>query len=216
MSLFGQFPFGPGDLAYMGFASILSLLLIPVALLGLAIPYAVLYVKDRRNEEHDAEIGLKSALYYMLSLSILLILTGLTILVIDFLVEDKRAPAPTPRPSSEFSPVQRTAFALMVSGFAIGLFHLVVILGFTNDRRYPATRRVFVGWRLAICSLVVLVSFTVLVVQVFQKDVRWEDLKPVFGTLLVWGPAWLIHLLLMRFYGSNPVGGRLRRSAIED
>ena len=207
--------FGPESFAFLsGF--MIALALLPVALLGLAIPYAVLYVKDRRNEDHDSEIGLKSALYFMLSLSILLILTGLTILVVDFLLEDKRAQVPTPRPSGEFSPVQRNAFALMVSGFAIGLFHLVVILGFTNDRRYPATRRVFVGWRLAICSLVVLIAFTVLVVQVFQKDVRWDDLKPVFGTLLVWGPAWLIHLLLMRLYGTNPTGGRLRRPVIED
>jgi hypothetical protein len=207
-------PFGLDFLALLGFVSVVAVALIPTALLGLAFAYAVLYVKDRRNEERDPEIGLKSALYFMLSLSILLILAGLTVLVVDFLTEEDRLPAGMRR-SSEFSDVQRTAFAMMVSGFAIGLFHLVVILGFTNDRRFPATRRVFVGWRLAICSLIVFIAFTVLVVQVFQKTVAWKDLKPVFGTLLVWGPAWLIHLLLMRFYGSNPVS-RLRRSAIED
>jgi hypothetical protein len=209
-----MFPFGPDFLAVLGFVSVFALALIPTALLGLAFAYAVLYIKDRRNEEHDSEIGLKAALYFMLSLSILLILTGLTVLVIDFLTEEDRIPAGARR-SSEFTEVQRSAFAMMVSGFAIGLFHLVVILGFTNDRRYPATRRVFVGWRLAICSLIVFIAFTVLVVQVFQKTVTWKELKPVFGVLLVWGPAWLIHLLLIRFYGSAPTG-RLRRSAIED
>ncbi len=165
MPLFGQFPFGPSELA--GIGGLVALAFIPYLLLGLAVPYAVLYVKDRRNEEHDSEIGLKSALYFMLSLSILLILSGLTVLVVDFLTEEDRMPAAARR-SSEFSDIQRTAFAMMVSGFAIGLFHLVVILGFTNDRRYPATRRVFVGWRLAICSLIVLIAFTVLVIQVFQ------------------------------------------------
>src|SRR5262249_25160885 len=77
-------------------------------------------------------------------------------------------------------------------------------LGFTNDRRFPATRRVFVGWRLAIHSLVVLIAFTALVGQLFQKDPKWEDMKPFFGTLLVWVPSWLIHLLLLRFYGTAP------------
>jgi hypothetical protein len=206
-------PFGPIEF-FAGAASVVVIVGLAFALVGLALPYAVLYIKDRRNDEHDPEIGLKSALYFMLSLSILLILTGLTVLVIDFLTEEDRLGTGVRR-SSEFSDVQRTAFAMMVSGFAIGLFHLVVILGFTNDRRFPATRRVFVGWRLAICSLIVLVAFTVLVIQVFQKTVTWKELKPVFGTLLVWGPAWLIHLLLMRFYGSNPVS-RIRRSAIED
>jgi hypothetical protein len=212
MSLFGQFPFDPAALAGMG--GLVALAFVPYLLLGLAIPYTALYLKDRNNQEHDAEIGLKSTLYFMLSLSILLFLTGLTILVVDFLTEEDRV-GQAAKKVTEFTPIQRTAFAVMVSGFAIGLFHLVVILGFTNDRRYPATRRVFVGWRLAICSLIVLIAFTVLVIQVFQKDVAWKDLKFVFGVLLIWVPAWLIHLLLMRFYRSEPTG-RLRRSAIED
>ncbi len=190
-----------------------------ISLLGLAFVYAVLYLRDSRNEVHDPEIGLKAALYFMFSLSILLMLSGLTILIVDFLKDDKNAPSG--KPLADFNEAQRTAFAWMVSGFAIGLFHLVMILGFTNDRRFPATRRVFVGWRLAIHSVVVLVTFTTLVTQVFQRDVHWDDLKQVFGILLVWGPSWLIHLLLMRMYGSAPPVARLRppslrRDAEED
>ena len=41
------------------------------------------------------------------------------------------------------------------------------------------------GWRLAIHSLVVLVAFTVLVMQLFQKSVQFDEMKSVFGTLLV-------------------------------
>ena len=188
---------------------------IPIALLGLAIPYVVLYLRDGRNEEHDSEIGLKSALYFLFSLSILLILSGLTILVVDFLMDEK-GPFPAAKRLNDFSEAQRNAGGMMVAGFALGLFHLVVILGFTNDRRYPAARRVFVGWRLAIHSLVVLVAFTALVMQVFQRDVRWEDLKMLFGILLVWGPSWLIHLLLMRVYGSAARAPALRRPTLED
>ena len=187
----------------------------PIALLGLAIPYAVLYLRDSRNEEHDTEIGLKSALYFMFSLSILLALAGLTVLVVDFLSEEKGFSA-SAKSFTDFNANQRNGCAMIVSGFAIGLFHLVVLVGFTNTRRYPAARRVFVGWRLAINSLVVLAAFTALVVQVFQKDVSWDDLKVTFGVLLVWGPSWLIHLLLMRFYGSAVPPSRLRRPTLED
>src|SRR5207247_2518708 len=132
-----------------------------------------------------------SALYFMYSFSILLCLTGLTIIVIDYLLADQRA-ARVSNPLSDFSEAQRTGFAMIVSGLAIGLFHLVYILGFTNNRSFPATRRVFLGWRLAINSLVVLIAFTVLLIQVFQTKTTFDDLKTVFGTLLVWGPSWLI------------------------
>ena len=220
MPLFGaMFPFN--GLEFAGIAGMAMFASIP-ALLGLAIPYAVLYMRDSRNEEHDSEIGLKSALYFMLSLSILLILLGLTVLVVDFM-QDKTTsipsgpsspPMPTTRTTSEFTEAQRGGFAMMVSGFAIGLFHLVMILGFTNDRRFPATKRVFLGWRLAIHSMVVLIAFTTLVVIVFRKDVTWKDIRDVFAVLLVWAPSWLIHLMLMRVYGSS-VAPR-RRSALDD
>jgi hypothetical protein len=191
----------------------MAALSIPLVLLSLAIPYAVLYMRDSRNEEHDPEIGLKSAMYFMFSLSIILILVGLTVIVIDFLMDEK-GPAGA-KSAGDFNEMQRLGAAMMVSGFAVGLFHLVVILGFTNDRRFPAARRVFLGWRLAIHSLVVLGAFTILVVQVFQKDVNWDKLKPVFGVLLVWTPSWLAHLILIRYYRSAPIP-RLRRSPLED
>jgi hypothetical protein len=90
----------------------------------------------------------------------------------------------------------------------------VLILGFTNDRRYGDVKRVFVGWRFAICALTVLIAFTILVVQVFQKDVKFEHLKPVLGILLVWVPAWVVHLVLMRVYGApTTLGARDRPAA---
>jgi hypothetical protein len=187
---------------------------IPISLLALAFPYAVLYLRDSRNEDRDPEIGLKAALYFVFSLSILLVLSGLTIIIISLLLESE--PFGPNRSLSAFPQEVRAGFAMMVSGFAIGLFHFVVILGFTNDRRFPATRRVFVGWRLAIHSVVVLVAFTWLVIQVFQERVSWEELKPMFGILLVWGPSWLIHLLLMRFYGGTASLPRIRRPTLED
>jgi len=187
---------------------------IPIALLSLAFPYAVLYLRDSRSEDHDPEIGLKAALYFVFSLSILLVLSGLTVIIISLLMESESF-GPS-RSLSAYSQDLRIGFAMMVSGFAIGLFHFVIILGFTNDRRFPAARRVFVGWRLAVHSVVVLIAFTWLVIQVFQERVSWEELKPMFGILLVWGPSWLIHLLLMRFYGGTASLPRIRRPTLED
>jgi hypothetical protein len=188
---------------FESFLAALAMVGAPFALLGLALAYAVLHLRDSRNEEHDPEIGIKSALYFLFSLSILLILTGLTFIVVDLLREDKSTS--TSKTLSDFNEMQRNGFALIVAGFALGLFHLVFILGFTNDRRFPAVKRVFVGWRLAIHSLVVLVTFTILVIQMFQKSIDFESVKQTFGVLLVWGPSWLIHLILLRFYGSAPV-----------
>jgi hypothetical protein len=92
--------------------------LAPFALLGLAIPYAVLKSRDARAEEHDPEIGLKSALYFIFSLAILIVLTGLTVLVVDALMESedtsRNTPVfgqpPPPKPAKEFTEAQRVGW----------------------------------------------------------------------------------------------------------
>ena len=183
--------------------SFVVLALFPFLLLGLAIPYAILSLRNVQNEDTDQQIGLKSCLYFIFSLSILLVLTGMTVIVVDFMMEDRLTGSS--RKIADFNEAQRNGTALMVSGFVIGLFHLTSIIAFTNDRRFPATRRVFVGWRLAIHSLVVLAAFTVMMVQIFSVNVKWDSLKVPFGILLVWAPSWLIHLLLLNLYGGAVV-----------
>src|SRR4051794_33367841 len=98
---------------------LMVLSLSPFVLLGLAIPYAILKLKDARGIEHDPQIGLKAVLHFVWSLCILLFLTGLTTLVID-LITEKASPPPTPfgrvaviQPSSGFNDTRRTATALM-------------------------------------------------------------------------------------------------------
>ena len=53
--------------------------LLPFFLLGLAIPYAILHSRDSRGLERDPQLGLKTALYFFYSVSILMVLTGLSI-----------------------------------------------------------------------------------------------------------------------------------------
>jgi hypothetical protein len=174
-------------------------------LFGLAIPYLVLSLRDGQNEQRDPEIGLKSALYFMFSLSVLLVLAGLTAVVVDALDE---------RYAYDLTEAQRNGFAMIISGIAFGLFHLFIIMGFTNDRRFPATRRVFVGCRLAVHGLVVMTTFTILVIQVFQPSIGFKELRPILGVLMVWGPSWIVHLVLLRIYRSNSPS-RLRRRVDE-
>src|SRR3989442_1307721 len=109
VSFLQEMQFFGGGIAVVGLAFLLF---------GLAVPYVVLSLRDGQNEERDPEIGLKSALYFMFSLSILLALTGLTFIVVDAL-EDRGSSSM----SADFTDAQRNGFAMIVSAFAFGLFH---------------------------------------------------------------------------------------------
>src|SRR6516162_3438017 len=93
----GAHPCPPGAVAMNAFGgrffeeilagTMVFTVVLPFVLLALAIPYAVLYLRDSRNEEHDPEIGLKATAYFMFSLSILLVLSGLTVIVIVYVLD---------------------------------------------------------------------------------------------------------------------------------
>ena len=184
------------DLFYLfSTMAVFALAATPVALLSFAIPYALLRMQDARNETNDPQLGLKAVLYFTFSLGVLLFLTGLNILLYDFIRE---------RPAGGFgrsmwNQDQRNGAALVVVGIAVCLGHLVLILAYTNDLSRPGTRRMFVGYRLAILAVVSLAAFTMLIVTLFQENVKYEDLKLSFSMLVVWGVAWVVHLLLLRF-----------------
>jgi hypothetical protein len=201
--------------------SVLFIALVPALLLGLAIPYAVLALRDSREVERDPQVGWKAALYFIFSLCLLQVLTGLTVFIYDLLDGAPApliAPAPPPQPWQQFpnqvqppfrtgpavrppwSPTasQRTAVGLAFAGFVLGGFHLFLIHMASNAQRFPAARRVFLGARLAVHSLIVMGAFTVLIILMMDLEgVRWESLKPVVVTLVVWGPSWMIHLILL-------------------
>jgi hypothetical protein len=182
----------------------------PVLLLGLAIPYAILKVRDARSEDSDSEIGLKSALYYGFSLGILLSLAGLTFLVYQLF--EVSMPTNVAPPSTKMAQNTRVGLGLLASGIPTAVTHLVLILGMTNDRRYPDVRRIFVGWRLVIHGIVVLTAYTYFMVLLFFEDlanVDMSDLRLPMSVLLVWLPSWLIHLVLLRVY-QRSVMPRLR------
>lgn len=176
--------------------------LVPFLLLGLAIPYAILHSRDSRDVERDPQLGLKTALYFFYSVSILMILTGLTVIVVD-LFQELQLFGPVgfgrgPRPGGSFNSAKRFGASLVFAGFTFGLVQFILIHMATNDRRWPLPRRVFGGWRLAVSGLVVLLTFTGLVVNLFQENMQIDTLQDFIAILGVWSPAWLIDLVLLR------------------
>jgi hypothetical protein len=183
------------DLELLTGQALLLLVLLP-ALLALAIPYAVLALRDSRSVVRDPQVGWKAVLYFTFSLCILMALFAVTLLVIEQLTNLSSAPRFVGGPG--LSQQQRTAFASLTSAILIGLVHLFLIHSASNPRRFPAARRIFLGCRLAVHSLVVLGAFTVLVYLFYQPTVDTDALKTPLGVLLVWVPSWLCHLLLLR------------------
>jgi hypothetical protein len=187
---------------FYGLSAIYAITLAPVFLLGLAIPYAILRVRDAQMERRDDQVGIKAGLYFFLSLAVYLILGGSTVIAIDLTKEKTHA---QPQPEAIARMLDANAFealrfggALIVSGALLLAVHFALIRFMTNDARFPATRHVFNGWRFAISGFVVMITFTSLVVFVFQKDIGTIDPKrAALATLFVWCPAWLIDLALL-------------------
>jgi hypothetical protein len=174
-------------------------------LLGFAITYGVLRLRDSRNVESDPALGFKAALHFIYTFCILIFLTGLTVVTIDLL---ERSPLfghmhmrqqPFRRAADDFlSPALRFALPMMLTSLLVGVVHFYLIRTYTDNRRWPETRRAFIGWRFVIASVVVLFSLTALSIVLFQQQFSAEAVKVFLGTLIVWGPAWLLHLVLMQ------------------
>jgi hypothetical protein len=179
-----------------------ALILSGSMLISLAIPYVVLRMRDKGSPSPDPQIGIKSALYYFFSVGIILVLTGLTTLVMDVLV-GKGPPAP----GGGLNDFQRASLGVMTAGMICAFLHLGLIKGMTDDRN-PMARRIFAGWRLAIHGMVVVITITILLGVVFQKDFGGDSMKDfrkqLLGILLVWVPSWLLHLVLVGIY-SRPL-----------
>ena len=155
-----------------------AIAIFPVAIAGLAVAYIGLRIRDAKADPPDPELGVKAAFYTFLTAGILLALTGLSLSIIDFLGEafegkhpkqqqlpfnpqfnPRQLPPPPPppqqqQPNDPFDRVsQRAAWPLVISGILCSLVSLLLIKAGTNDARFPAARRTFVGLRLVIAGL---------------------------------------------------------------
>jgi hypothetical protein len=193
-------------------SSILPLLFLPYLLLLLAFPYAVLRLRDAQNRTPDPQLGFKAALQFFFSLAILLILTGITIIVVDAILQIGQLPRQPPVKGfpkigeREFpNAAQRVAGALVVAGILFAGVFLLLILALTGGPSPSPARRTFLGARCAVHGLVVMISLTALLVVFFIKTEPginetniWEVRKTLIAILLVWGPSSVIHFSLFR------------------
>src|SRR5262249_6694551 len=205
-------------------------------LIGLAVAYLCLRVRDARADPPDPELGIKSGYYFFLTAGTFLALAGITISVIDLLDDafggkqqqqqqinpqfnphGRFGPPPQARAHGPFDSVsQRIAWPLVISGVLFSLVSVVLIKVGTNDARFPSVRRTFVGLRMAVSGLVVMIGVSFLVLLLFQKPV--PEMRPfayAVGLIAVWLPTTLIHVFLMKQYGKLPyfVPPKFKKSA---
>ncbi len=177
-----------GELRLAAYGGALVLFL----LVSLGVLYLVLRQQDARGERHDPQLGLKTVLQFFYSVSMLILLAGLAVLADDLARTD----------AAFLSRQQRLGFALAFAGLLFAcLYWLLLRLG-TNDAQWPAARQMFAGWRLAIHSFVVLFAATVLLVELFKEPhLRGEAHRTCFAVLCIWAPSWLLHIVLVWWYG---------------
>jgi hypothetical protein len=203
-------------------------LLAPLLLLALALPYVALRLRDSQNRDPDPQLGFRTAQYFFFSLGVLLALTGLSSIVVDLVqqaLEPQRGglvvPAPfgqPNRPRGEFpNDAQRTGAAMILSGLLFAGLHFSLVLLLTRERRRPSpTRRMFLGCRFAVHGIVVLIALTGLLIVVFQRsdpgrDFILTELRNFFiGVLFVWLPSWGVHFVLLRLASVSPSSYRDR------
>jgi hypothetical protein len=210
----------------------LAVLFVVLALAVFAIPvlalaYVALRVQDAAREEPDPRLGMKAAFHAVHSFSVLLVLVGLSILTVDLLngalggrpnapgAPNPFGPPPAARAGDGPGAAKRTAAGLIVSG---GLFGLTfwACLTRTNDAARRSVRRVFVGGRMALCLLVVLIAVTGLLVTLFQKTPDDGAMEALVGTLLVWLPAAGVHMALFAANMGAPRRPRRRPEPEDD
>jgi hypothetical protein len=186
--------------------------LIPPALLGLAVPYSILRL--RNEEPADPQLGIKAAVQYFYSVAILIAMTGLTIVAVDLIAGE--APDFQQNDFNDFdgfgndfgeaedgglSAAKRIGLGMFISGLLIALLNLSFGKNLTTKAHWPRIRRIFAGCRFAVQGIVSMLVFTALMVMILQDGAFEPELfrviKSFLAVLVVWVPAWGLHLYLL-------------------
>lgn len=196
--------------------------------LAAVVIYIVVRWRDSKGTRHDAQVGTKVVLHFLMSVSIFVTVSGGSVIVVDQLlrvitdgglrgfptspsVQRLRDPyntrsQPTSSKSKLLSPATRTGLGMVVAGTLLGLFELWLLHSRTNDRRWPAVRRSFVGSRTVVHGLVVTAALTGAFVIGFQEttdgsgEMKKNMLTTCLGLLTVWGGSLAVHLSLLFIY----------------
>lgn len=193
-----------------GFVIFLAVLLAGSALIPLALAYVALRVRDARNPEPDLQLGAKTAYHLIHTIGILMVLTGLTVSMVDLMsgtIAVKQPAqqqigfpgrvAPPAQNDEGFNAAQRTAAALVAVGTLFALLFWAMLLS-TNDRKIKAVRRVFVGGRMTLCLLVTMATVAALTTVLIQKEPDDQATESLVAILLVWFPGAVVHMVLFQ------------------
>lgn len=214
---------------FMG--SYISVLFFWVAIFYFGIASVVIYilarVRNAKSLRQDSQIGTKVALHFLLSLSVFIGVLGGSIVLVDQLLRlvtdsnltsltpSRPDPFNTPETRSELlTAATRAGFGMVLAGVILGLGQFWLLYSRTNDRRWPAVRRSFVGSRSIVHGIVVTTAVTIAFVVGLQEatealsDIRKRILVTCLGVLGVWGTSLTIHLgLLFRYTRQADVPG---------
>jgi hypothetical protein len=210
------------SMVYFGFAAV--------------VIYIVVRWRDSKGSRHDSQIGSKVVLHFLMSVSVFIAVSGGSTIVVDQLLRlitddglgipssssfERRLADPygnTPQRKSSkselLSPATRTGMGMVVAGTLLGLVELWLLHSRTNDRRWPAVRRSFVGSRTVVHGLIVTAAMTGAFVVGFQEttepggEIKKNLLTICLGLLTVWGSSLAVHLTLLFVYSrqSNTPG----------
>lgn len=226
-------PFGAFALGSVFFVLVLAL---PFLFLGAAAAYLALRSRDAGSEVKDPELGTKTGYCFLFTLGILLVHVGLTVNLFDLVDSDQQPPQqqgfgfgpparqapPTDEDGILLTPTMRMGWAMVVAGMVTAMLFLAMLKVGTNDRQFPAARRVFVGFRVILLGTVVLVAFTTVVILLFQKDTAAEGAyEAALSTLAICAPSLAIHVFLLNLYSrypyhNDPKGAPKRRRYTDD
>jgi hypothetical protein len=198
------------DFVGLGIAAVMliGVSLMPVILLALAVPYAV--VRLKAEAPPDSQLGVKVVVHFFFSAAILLMIAGVTMFAVDWMARDSLPNEDTDNVLGRTTLASITAKSLnmtqriglgMILGGAIGAGVHALILFFCSDLHRQRIRRTFIGWRFAIHGVVLMFTVTLMIILFLQP----EPLRPpvalplrvVTATHLVWGSSWLLHLALL-------------------
>ena len=202
---------------YYGLGMSFFVTAISLTFLTLLVQYVGLRVRNAAlpADERDPHLGRKFALHTFGHFSILLVLAGLTVSVVDILdyvfepnqnrqfggPRGQFGPGgfqqPAPPKFEFFNDNQRTAAALILSGLMHFVLFFVILLVATNNSQKRLVARSFVVARLLLAGVITMTATTAFLVGMLQRgDTNYNMLKVVIGFGLVWGPTALVHLLM--------------------
>lgn len=183
-----------------------ALLAGPMVLVACYVPYALYRVRELNAAWRDPQVGVKTALHLLATVGVLLYVTGCALVAGEQLANlVDNAPG---RPRWQWTLPCRWGAAFTLSGLLVSGACVWTLFTRTNDLKWPAVRRMYLGGRVVVHGLAIttlLTTFLLLAMGAVEdvKDARvfWV----VTGWLAVWSASLSIHFTLFLLYAAQPL-----------